>query len=215
MKKIMFWACALMLTVACKDDPVQPTTTNTTNNNTNNPPAGSKHISFTMDGVSYSFVENVDGYNSSISTVGNASSTRIDTEASMYAEGPDPMMPENYPTVGFLNYLYDLQNHNNDKQAALATITAVGTHDYRYDQGSGGGGSFTFYFEDVQYRSDAELQDGNANFEVTSSETYENQMGYTIQEVEGTFNCKIHPTSGSGAAKTITNGSFKMLFEAP
>lgn len=217
MKKLLFVATAILFLGSCQDDPVAPTTTPTNPTGPTNP-SSTYHATFKVDGVSISHVEGTNGYYGSTSTGGGIDSQNnirtVDSDAGMVAFDNVSGDILAYGNVGFDNYEFNLQTYNSDKPAALASMMTVGNHTYFLDGSASSGVQFEYYDGVNLWSTKYGTQNASAAFNVTSSVAKSSALGYTLREVIGTFSGKVYSENGS-SFKTVTDGDFKLIFEAP
>ncbi len=206
MKKVVYLFFALTLFSACQDDPVTPSVP------TPDPPAPtptSYYISFTMDGVNYSYAQGQNNYAGGTSTGGSFGGSSdpctVETGAFMMKYDDDDAPSA---SIEFLeNFYMQGSEYYDDKSGALANITAIGSRIYTTEDSGIQGVRFVFNNgPSNRLSSDDVTQPGTSGFQVTNSVDKTDMMGVK-REVTGTFNCTV------GGNKSITNGQFRLIFE--
>ena len=217
MKKLFILTLLFGVFSACQDDPIEPNDPNSPTN-PNNPTPTSYFISFKVDGVSHSYVNGVNNYSSSTSVGGGIDAGNniryVNTSASQVAFDPitDDIMA--YGSVGFNNYMFNLQDYTSDKAAALASILTVGAHPFS-STSSGDEGAYFDYFDGTDmWSAENGTQSGTASIVVTESAVFSLGTSTVYRKVKGTFNGTVYSDDGM-LSKEITDGEFHLIFEAP
>ncbi len=217
MKKLFFIATAILFLGSCQEDPVAPNTPGPTPTPTPNP-SSTYHVTFKVDGVLVSHIEGSNGYYGSTSTGGSIDAQNnirvVDSDAGMTAFDNVSGDIMAYGNVGFDNFTFNLQTYSSDKQAALASMMTLGDHTYYVEGSSSSGVQFEYYDGINSWSTKNGSQNTSATFNVSSSIVKTNGLGNTLREVIGTFSGKVYSQNGL-SFKTVTDGDFKLIFEAP
>lgn len=214
LKSIGYLSLIVAVSVSCQQEEVEPNEPVTNSGNSGGGTTSSPYfINYTSGGQENNVSENQNsGFTSSSSNGASIDSQNDQIEVNLN-KGFYNISGGNSVSITFNENNFQMTTYGGDKPAALETIFSVGEHPLVGATSSSPFVSFELNDGNMFWTSKEVIQGNDASFTVTSSVASLTNSLTAARTVEGTFN-NLTIKSESGTTQTITNGSFKLQFEA-